>query len=131
MRGETKTYAKDAPAAVFRKSRVAITALALSLVWLCAVAAFILFGLMPSIKGEWLAFVVATPVSSIVWLVLNSVWFNRRYNYLIISLLVWSLLATAHLVLLVFGYNVWQVYLLGVPGQIIILIWSHLTVKVK
>jgi transcriptional regulator with XRE-family HTH domain len=131
VRGETKTYAKDAPAAVFRKSRVAITALALSLVWLCAVAAFILFGLMPSVKGEWLAFVVATPVSSIVWLVLNSVWFNRRYNYLIISLLVWSLLATAHLVLLVFGYNVWQVYLLGVPGQVIILIWSHLTVKVK
>ena len=131
VRGETKTYAKDAPAALFRKSRVAITALSLSLVWLFAVAAFILLGFMPSIKGEWLAFVAAAPISAIVWLVLNSVWFNRRINYLIISLLVWSLLAAAHLILLVLGYNLWQIYLLGIPGQVIILIWSHLTVKIK
>jgi len=73
-----------------------------------------------------LVFVYAVPVSLIVWLVFNSIWFRPRLNYLIISLLVWSLLATLQLTILPFGYNVWPIYLLGIPAQLIIIIWSKL-----
>ncbi len=131
VKGETVAPAPSSEAVAFRKSRVAITLLAVLLVWFCAVAAFVLLTLLPHFKGEWLAFVAAVPISCIVWLVFNSVWFNRRTNYAIISLLMWSLLAAAHLSVLVAGVNLWQLYLLGVPGQITVAVWSKLRIKIK
>ena len=63
----------------------------------------------------------------ILWLVLNSIWFNRRRNYLIISLLTWSVLISVFLtVLLAADYNAWLIFLLGIPGQAIIVMWSRL-----
>lgn len=77
----------------------------------------------------WQAFVVALPVSLIVALVFNSVWGKRRYNYLIISALLWSILTTVYLLLL--QYNPWTVFLLGVPGQICIFLSSRLRIARK
>ena len=41
----------------------------------------------------------------------------------------WSVLACIHLTLLPFGFNVWMMFILGVPGQIIILLWSMIKKK--
>ena len=38
----------------------------------------------------------------------------------------WSLLGTIHMTILPFGYNVWPIYLLGIPSQLIIFVWSRL-----
>ena len=76
------------------------------------------------LPGRWLTFVYAVPVSFIVWLVFNSIWFNRRRNFLIISLLMWSVLAALYLTFLVAGSNYWLLFAIGVPGQVIILLWS-------
>ncbi len=95
------------------------------LVWFIALFAFIIISLASSeTPFKWLAFVYAVPITSIVWLVFNSVWFNPRRNYFIISLLVWSLLASVHISILPSGYNIWMLYLLGIPAQLIILVWS-------
>ena len=61
-----------------------------------------------------------------MWLVFNSIWFNKRRNFLIVSLLMWSVLAAIFVSFLVFGTNIWQVFILGVPGQFIILMWSRI-----
>ena len=62
----------------------------------------------------------------IVWLVFNSVWFDRRRNFMIISLLMWTSLAAAYLTLLPFDVNMWQLFVVGVPGQLIIILWSRI-----
>ena len=72
----------------------------------------------------WIVFVYAVPVCCIVWLVLNSLWFRPRRNYLIISLLMWSGLASVQLSLHLAGIEAGLVYLLGIPGQLLILLWS-------
>lgn len=131
VKGEALSPAPNSEAVAFRKSHVAITLLAILLVWFCAVSSFVLLTLLPSFKGEWLSFVAAVPLSCVVWLIFNSIWFNRRTNYLIISLLMWSILVTAHLCVLVAGVNLWQLYLLGIPGQITVAVWSKLVVKIK
>ena len=82
-----------------------------------------------NVSRHWLILVYAVPVSMIVWLVFNSVWFNRRRNYLIISLLMWSLLAAVHVTVLTFNYNIWLIYTPGIPGQIIIFLWSKLSFR--
>ncbi len=114
------------PAHRFR-NHVVITGISVVFVWLVATLIFSTGG---SILGGdpahfWLVYLYAAPLSCIVWLVFNSLWFNRKRNYLIISLLMWSALASVHISFLVAAKpSVWMIYLLGIPGQIIILIWS-------
>ncbi len=113
-------------------SRGVITSVSVMLVWLLAVLAFVITVLArDSVGWGWLAFIYAVPVSSIVWLVLNSIWLNRKNNYIIISLLMWSVLASIHLSLLPFGIHAGLLYVLGVPGQLIILLWSLMKKRSK
>ena len=62
----------------------------------------------------------------IVQLVFNSIWFNPRWNYLIITFLMWALLASVHVTFLYFRIDVALIYLLGFAGQIVIVLWSFL-----
>lgn len=109
------------------RSHRVITGLSILLVALLATLIFVILDLLPGERGgAWLSFIWAVPVGSIVWLVFNSIWFNRHLNYLIISILVWSTLAATHITALFFGINIWLIYVLGVPGQAIILLWSKM-----
>ena len=103
-----------------------ITGISVLLVWLVATFVFVVVTpLGTSLSAGWLIFLYAVPVSAVVWLVFNSVWFNQKMNYIAISLLMWATLAAIHLTsLTVFGKQIWMIYLLGIPGQIIILLWS-------
>lgn len=109
------------------RSHRVITGLSILLVALLATLIFVILDLLPGERGgAWLSFIWAVPVGSVVWLVFNSIWFNRHLNYLIISILVWSTLAATHITALFFGVNIWLIYVLGVPGQAIILLWSKM-----
>lgn len=115
-----------------RYSHGMITAVSVLLVWLVAMFVFVLISLIwKSTSLEWLTFLYAVPVSAIVWLVLNSIWFNKKRNYLIISLLMWSVLISLHITFLVADINISLIYLLGIPGQIIIVLWSLIKKKPK
>ncbi len=110
-----------------KRNHLFITGMSILLVWLVATMLFVIIDLTGvKIFTHWMAFVYAVPVSFVVWLVLNSVWFNRRRNYLIISLLMWSALAVLFLSFLLQGFNVWLIFVLGLPGQLIVLLWSKL-----
>lgn len=108
-------------------NRVLVTVMSVVLVWLVAALVFMVIHLITGGNVvNALVFIYAVPASLIVWLVFNSIWFKPKMNFIIISLLVWSLLATIQMTILPFGYNVWPIYILGIPGQIIIFIWSKL-----
>lgn len=107
-----------------RYSKLVITLLAVVAVWCVALLLFTVLVLDPAVMREWLCFIYALPVSFVTVLVFNSLWGNRRHNYLIISFLLWSLLTTVFLQLL--SYHLWMVFLLGVPIQIAVILWSQL-----
>ncbi len=95
--------------------------------WIIAIFAFIITTLITNqMSFQWLYFVYALPVVLIVKLIFNSIWFNPRHNYLIVSALMWSILATIHITFLYFKVNVALIYLLGVAGQIVIILWSFI-----
>ena len=108
-----------------RRRHLSITLLSVSLVWLIATVLFVCAGIAQAGVAEmWLVYVYAVPVTCIVLLVFNSLWGNRRHNYFIITVLVWSLLLALFLTIdLPF---IWMLFLLGIPAQIIILLWSRL-----
>lgn len=108
-------------------NRKAISYISESAGWMVAIFGFIITTLiLRKMAFQYLFFVYALPVVLTVRLVFNSVWFNRRHNYYIVSLLMWSLLAAVHITFLYFGINVALVYLLGVAGQIVIILWSFI-----
>lgn len=97
-------------------------------VMLAALFAFIITSLIIRRSAfQILYFVYAIPVVMIIKLILNSVWFNPRNNYYIISVLMWSILAAVYITFLYFGINVGLIFLLGIAGQIIIVICSFVT----
>lgn len=114
----------DIPTTVHRR-HIVITLLSVALVWLIATAVFVILGIVaPGLRGEWLAFVYAIPVSAIVLLVFNSLWGRRRRNYGIVSVLSWGLLLAAYLT---YPHGMmWMIFLPGIPAQIIIWLWSRL-----
>ncbi len=115
-----------------RYQKGVIAAVSVLLVWLIALTTFVTLSLtLPGAPYLWLSFIYAIPVSMIVWLVFNSIWFNRRLNYLIVSILMWTVLLSLHLTLFIFHWNIWLIYLLGIPGQLIILLWSAIVRKPK
>ena len=109
-----------------RRNRKLILGMCLMLVWLIATFVFVILQTaLPQQPLLWLSFVYAVPVSLIVWLVFNSIWFNTKNNFLIISALVWSSLAVVYLSLIVIiRFNVWLLFLIGIPAQIIVILWA-------
>ena len=108
-----------------RYNRKAILYISESVCWIVALFAFVIATMiMHKISFQYLFLVYTLPVVMIVRLVFNSVWFNPRHNYVIISFLMWSILASVHITFLYFGINAALIYLLGVAGQIVIILWS-------
>ena len=117
---------------LIKRRRAIITGMSVLLVWVIATLVFVILDVaLTDTFGHWLTFIYAVVGSMIVWLVFNSIWHNRRLNYLIISLLMWSVVTAVHLSVLVGGVNIWQTYLLGIPGQLIIFLWSIIGRKTK
>lgn len=116
-----------------RYNRGFITGVSLVLVWFIALLTFVLISLIfENETRQWLAFLYAGPACLVAWLTFNSTWFDTRVNYLIVSLLMWSCLACIHVSLLVFGVmDAWLLYLLGIPGEIMILMWSGIKRRPK
>ncbi len=109
-----------------KNNRKLIMGMCLVLVWLIATFVFVVLqAALPTASLNWMAFIYAAPVSLVVWLVFNSIWFNPKYNFGIISALVWSVLAVIYLSLVcIVQVNVWLMFLVGIPAQIIVILWA-------
>ena len=124
----SETEKQNAEVAKFvKRNRMIISILANMLIWLIATFAFVTIGLVhpDSEFPEWMLFFYAFPLSCVVTLVFNSIWGRRKLNYLIIAVMSWSILIDFYMTYLtLFDLNIWLVFVIGVPVQIIISLWS-------
>ncbi len=114
-----------------KRNRLIVTLLSASLVLLIATFLFVFLELS-SIKislPTWMIYVYSIPIACIVLLVFNSIWGKWRLNFLIITLLLWSILLSLYLSFL--SENIWLVFMIGIPSQIIILLWANFKLKSK
>ena len=96
------------------------------LVWFVALFLFVVLSSLDFPK-TWMAFVYAIPANAVVLLSLRSAWRDFLWNQVLISAIVWGTLLSAYTTLLVFfDLNVWKMFLLGIPGQAAVLLWSKL-----
>lgn len=116
----------------YRRNCYIITGTSIFIVALMATLIYVILAMIfPETYYPWLCYAYAIPAALIVWLVFNSIWFNPRRNFLIVSLLVWSLLLALYLTFSMMGFHIWPIILVGIPAQFIIWMWSKLKNKVK
>ncbi len=109
-------------------NRVTITCLLSSIIWMIATITFIyplLF--MNSSSSYWPIFVWALPANSILVLVLNRIFFHKSKTIMLVAatVFIWTLLTAFYLHFSFFsniGYNLWLIYLIGVPTQAVIVL---------
>jgi len=114
-------------AAPLRFDRRIISLISFLGTWTLALIVFALFwfsGLL-----QWLVFVYALPVSLVVMIVLTAIWGKRKTNAYYISLLSWSILAAIYLSLM--NHNLWLLFIIGIPVQIIILLVYRIRIRPK
>lgn len=109
-----------------RANKNIILCLSSLLVWFVALLIFVVLDAL-NIPKNWLAFVYAIPADAIVMLSLRSAWKDFRWNRGLISVIMWGGLLSIYMTLLVFVHvNLWKMFLLGIPGQLAILLWARL-----
>ena len=103
-----------------------IIGLSTVLVWFVAFFMYVVFSSL-DIPKSWIAFIYAIPANAIVVLSLRSAWKDFRWNQVLISTIVWGGLLSIYMTLLLFfRVNVWRLFLLGIPGQVAVLLWFRL-----
>jgi len=116
----------------YRRNCYIVTGTSIFIVALIATLVYVILAMIfPGTSYPWLCYAYAVPAALIVWLVFNSIWFNPRRNFLIVSLLVWSLLLALYLTFSMLGFHILPILLVGIPAQLIIWMWSKLKNKVR
>ena len=111
----------------YRRNCYIITGTSIFIVALMATLIYVILAMVfPGTSYPWLCYAYAIPAALIVWLVFNSIWFNPRRNFMIVSLLVWSLLLALYLTFSILGFYIWPIFLIGIPAQLIIWMWSKI-----
>lgn len=96
------------------------------LVWFVALFVFVVVSSL-DVPKSWIAFFFAVPVDAVVRLTLLSAWKDYRWNQILISVMVWGSLLSVYMVGCVFfRLNLWRIFLLGIPGQIAVLLWFRM-----
>ena len=105
------------------KQRIITLLCAVGLCWLTAVVLYVFLGIFG--KGElphtWLVFLYAVAASSVVVLVFSAVWKWKWVRIISLTVLIWSVLGCIFLTAFVFGQNIWLIFLIGIPLQILAL----------
>ncbi|MDO4748394.1 MAG: helix-turn-helix transcriptional regulator [Eubacteriales bacterium] len=100
-------------------SRSVISVITFIAVWTLALFAFVMTWLF-CVEPVWLILVYTMPVSLILLLVLNSMWGIKKVNMFFISGIVWGIITCVYLTF--YTENWWQLFLVGVPVQLIIIL---------
>lgn len=113
----------------FKLNKTVITLLSAGLVWLIATIAFVILG-WANVQGPtWLAFIYAIPVTAIVTLVFNVLWGKRIFTTILISVLIWTVALAVMLTLP--QTNAWLIFIVGIPLQVLTILWFFLKKKNK
>ena len=77
-------------------------------------------------KLHWIVLFAGIPLSLIALLVMNSIWYKGRHNMYIVMALVLTLFLLGYFTGLMFQYNFWQLLLIIIPAEIIVVLAFHI-----
>ena len=108
-----------------------ITLLSVGAVWCCATILFVLLKIFADIN-YYMTFMWAGVASFVMLIIFNGIWGRMRYLFPILSALLWLTLVSLQLQIYIpTHYNIWPIYFLGIPLQVLIILGGALIKKPK
>lgn len=94
------------------------------IVWIVALFMFfILTAFVKNFDKAWLTFIIAIPCSAILTLIFSCIYKNRVIQFLSISTIIWTVILTFHLSFIEIFSEIVMLYYIGIPVQIMFLLW--------
>ena len=106
--------------------KLSVMLLFVSLIWFIVTVIYVYAETILGLN-LWTMFVWSVPVSCLILLPFNELWGRTVYKFVILSVFVWTALASFYLQLL--KYNIWLVFIIGVPVQLALVIWAFIKPK--
>ncbi len=106
--------------------RIGVELLLVCAVWLIAISLFIFGSNTLYSKNAWIVLIWAVPASAFVMVFFSVRWKFRVCAIVFQSILCWTLLAAAFLQMIQFHYNLWHLFLIGIPMQAAIILWAQI-----
>lgn len=97
-------------------------------VWLLACSVYAILNIFIS-SNVWMIFVWAVPATFIVAIVFNEIWGRRSARVYFVSFLTWTILGAIFLQCIIYKFNVWMIFLVGIPLEIGFILWDRMHVK--
>ena len=108
------------------RNKAIITLLFIIAIWTLGIAAFVAINIY-SKQVMWPIFVWCVPLSATMLIYFNLKWGKRLFNVFIFSAMLWGYIAGVFLQLLYStNANIWPIFLVGIPIEIAIILWSFL-----
>jgi len=105
-------------------NKVAITSLVSSFFWMLATVIFV-FSILKNQQPLWQAFIWAVPVNAAALIYFNHIYFHKRLlAFISFSLIVWGVITAFYLSFK--DYELWPIFILGIPTQASLLIWLNI-----
>lgn len=98
----------------------------LTTVWFAITIAFVYANAVFD-KNLWILFVLGAPLSCVVLLFFNGTWNKYIYRFVVSTVLLWSTLAFIYLHFL--EYNLFLIFIIGIPVQLSLVIWAFIKPK--
>jgi transcriptional regulator with XRE-family HTH domain len=104
------------------RNRLIIALVSAAGIFLMATILYVILGLfsITVCDPSWMLYIYAIPVAMIVLLIFNSIWGRKKINLAIITGIIWSVLLSIYLSFQ--ADNIWTIFLIGIPAQIIVLL---------
>lgn len=115
-----------------KHNKLQITLLSVVGVWFVATAFFVcLMG--AEVPHYWLPFLWAVPATAIDLLVFNAIWGRYEWNFLMISLIIWTVPAAVYVTVatLTGNWGIWYLFFFAIPLQVATFFWSQIKVAIS
>lgn len=110
-----------------KQNKILIALLSCAGVWLVTIAAFVVLRYY-DVPRVWIVFIWGAFATAADLLVFNAVWGKYHINFVLISLLIWTLLAALYVTIA--DWSAWMMFLIGIPLQFAVIFWSQIKIAI-
>ena len=107
--------------------KIIVSLLFITILWLVLAIVYV-YARIYAEANLWTVFVWGVPISLIIAISFNKFWGNSKVALYLISALIWSFLTSVYLQFM--NYSLWVIFILGVPSQVLVILWYGLRKQV-
>lgn len=108
--------------------KIIVSLLFITILWLVLAIVYV-YARIYAEANLWTVFVWGVPISLIIAISFNKFWGNSKVALYLISALIWSFLTSVYLQFM--NYSLWVIFILGVPSQVLVILWYGLRKQVS